>query len=826
MGIQNNNCPDLTQTILQPGYTVITCRPGNETVAIKDMTGVGGEWDAGKRNTNYITNPTIDSWANAEFQGDGIMAIAIDQRTGDIYGGNTRIWGNATPVARIHKIDGITGNVTVFATIPGGLGIGYLDIDYTHNQIFATNYDDGKIYNIDMDTGNTLETFDYLNAGALNNAATPREEMVVGVTYHHQDSKVFYSVYGAANSSTIRSIELDALGRFMPATDKEEIFIGHSFPVGDMEISQSGERMLTSEIQISNNGISTGSHATYNDEMVRCPLGNWAMDDSYSATANGSKYATGNYSGGPNARGGIAWAFHHISNDSLIGFEEWAVMTGDALNYPTPAIYGFQFTPTTGGGPGQSTFIDINGNVGTVDKNQYGEIDVFHGCFFAGTPVPILESLCPNEAPVFTHAVDTFYKDNTSSMVINIDVLDEVGDESTNLITLDLSGADSSLFTINQTTGVINFVSTPVLYNNPQDANTDNIYDLTLIACDTAGLCRTKAIQIEVSIDSDLDGVYDVVDIDDDNDGVLDIVECDLSGLNLAINGSLTGPSIGTTCGFQNQIPDGWANSIITPETFSLPLNACMGAWEKSKDGGSWMVAGGFGAGGEAFAQTIDGLIIGEEYEVRFEQTVGGGTRGQDNPVEGGYWTVTFGSEVKNSSLLATAATAVGWFDEVLTFTATATSQQLQFQGRIDPGAASGVSYMGIDDIRVTHKVAVPCDVDGDGISNQFDLDSDGDGCYDLAESGTGAVGDSLVTQNSSYTSVGLNGLANHLETNDDGTINYTSTYYIAQSNVLNACADSDNDGVGDLIDDYLHHANRHPINRRGIYQRKCNSRL
>ena len=93
-------------------------------------------------------------------------------------------------------------------------------------------------------------------------------------------------------------------------------------------------------------------------------------------------------------------------------------------------------------------------------------------------------------------------------------------------------------------------------------------------------------------------------------------------------------------------------------------------------------------------------------------------------------------------------------------------------------------------------------DTDNDGIPNSLDLDSDGDGCYDLAESGAGSVGDSLVTQNSSYTSVGSNGFADNLETStDNGMENFTSSYYFALSSVTNVCADSDNDGIGDLID-------------------------
>ncbi|MEM9887929.1 MAG: DUF11 domain-containing protein [Bacteroidota bacterium] len=93
-------------------------------------------------------------------------------------------------------------------------------------------------------------------------------------------------------------------------------------------------------------------------------------------------------------------------------------------------------------------------------------------------------------------------------------------------------------------------------------------------------------------------------------------------------------------------------------------------------------------------------------------------------------------------------------------------------------------------------------DTDGDMVFDIFDLDSDGDGCSDLAESGAGAVTNQTVDADSPTPNVGNNGLANSLETMpDNGILNYTLQPYLTNSQV-DACADNDGDGIGDIIDE------------------------
>ena len=85
-------------------------------------------------------------------------------------------------------------------------------------------------------------------------------------------------------------------------------------------------------------------------------------------------------------------------------------------------------------------------------------------------------------------------------------------------------------------------------------------------------------------------------------------------------------------------------------------------------------------------------------------------------------------------------------------------------------------------------------DTDNDGTYNHLDTDSDGDGCIDTIEAGTSDDGTTTDANN--------NGLLDQYEDGTTGTINYTSTYSAyAINDAINACADTDGDGLNDVFD-------------------------
>ena len=92
------------------------------------------------------------------------------------------------------------------------------------------------------------------------------------------------------------------------------------------------------------------------------------------------------------------------------------------------------------------------------------------------------------------------------------------------------------------------------------------------------------------------------------------------------------------------------------------------------------------------------------------------------------------------------------------------------------------------------YKNAPTSDLDGDGIPNSLDTDSDGDTCIDTIEAGTSDDGTTTDANN--------NGLLDQYEDGTTGTINYESSYSAyALNDAINACADTDSDGVNDVFD-------------------------
>jgi len=297
--------------------------------------------------------------------------------------------------------------------------------------------------------------------------------------------------------------------------------------------------------------------------------------------------------------------------------------------------------------------------------------------------------------------------------------------------------------------------------------------------------------------DFDGDGVFNGVDIDDDNDGILDIEEgYEVACVNqpqIAINGaSLDTSGTQGLCLFcsvsdENNVLD---TSLTNFATISIPVGV---------DGSGYI-------------------------SVNLDQTYPSGTRaGFVADVNGGvvglltgvilksYLNDTLQESISGGSLLNILGIG-GGLNVGAVFCQPFDALRIE-AGSLVGGLATYQIYYPFVDQNCSFPVAcggspsIDPDVDNDGIENWFDLDSDGDGCYDSYEAGVigatadGLASDSLVIVTTDTTGVGANGFANVLETNDDGIYIGIYHYNIAIDSTLNQCLDTDNDRVADIDD-------------------------
>ena len=101
-----------------------------------------------------------------------------------------------------------------------------------------------------------------------------------------------------------------------------------------------------------------------------------------------------------------------------------------------------------------------------------------------------------SDAPTFTSGSSATFAENATGAVYVAQVTGEAGATATYSIS---GGADSARFTINSSSGVVGFVSSPN-HESPTDAGGDNIYDLVISASSTANTATaTHSVAVTVT---------------------------------------------------------------------------------------------------------------------------------------------------------------------------------------------------------------------------------------------------------------------------------------------------------------------------------------
>lgn len=412
-----NPCDVIIDGSLVNGYSLVSTLPGADdiTLAVKDITQLGTLWQtAGNRNTNQAASVnTFRTWTTADFEGSAIFSMTIDPKSETIYAITSPLHASAantetvlfeTAIApKVFRIDPATGGVTRIAQLPGTLGLGYIDFDAVHEQLFITNIDDGRIYRLNTD-GVILSSFDPLSAddGIIDQLPTLGDR-ILGVAFNPINKRVYYSVWSNhydrtnvsinvnATSNTIRSVALDASGAFIPASDQLEITMPYgtsgfnlTTPVGDIAFNQAGNSVLLAEFPLGENTSTNQIVTTAYIGVLReyqLSAGIWNLEPSFGGNDEG-KYDLGNqtFYKGRNSRGGVDWAYESISGNAINGNDAYIVATGDALHINAVEgdnIFGLQFMPSTGGNISNSILVDIDNNIANENLYVYGDIDVF-----------------------------------------------------------------------------------------------------------------------------------------------------------------------------------------------------------------------------------------------------------------------------------------------------------------------------------------------------------------------------------------------------------------------------------------------------------------
>jgi len=333
----------------------------------------------------------------------------------------------------IWRVNGKTGEVTLFASLPNnsGPGIGDIVFDKTSRQFFVSDLDSGLIYRIDQD-GTVIGTFDHgvdgriaggltaieddgqaadINSSAFNGADpatwgyTQKHRRVAGMAL--SDGRLYYAIADGPQVWSVGiaedgSLNDDARVEFDIAN------LSGSGPVTDMAFDKSGRLYLAQR----------GEQRTSDDYSSFAETGNSAVVRYRRATdtetgpawvQDGQDYAIGSAPGHHQSNGGIALGYAHDETGDLRADQPDATLwtTGDRLLPSEPAtdenasdVHGLQgndvsLTRPSNVPPTQSYFIDYDGLLGDPEKTGHmGDVEIWQSSedivasVEAETPIP------------------------------------------------------------------------------------------------------------------------------------------------------------------------------------------------------------------------------------------------------------------------------------------------------------------------------------------------------------------------------------------------------------------------------------------------------
>lgn len=377
---------------LQLGEAALTCASGFNgatpqpfVVAILDIRdpdcnapGFDQHWPAPSYH-NEMPNPTnnvADEWTTTNL--GEVFGIELDNSTNpNIYVTSTTSYGNFGGTGRVFRLDGTTGAISTFSTLPNsGQGLGNIAFDRDHNQFYVTDFEDGKIYRLSS-SGAILDTYDPFTPDDGIAGFAPLGERLWGIGVH--GCRVYFGVWSqdagqSLGANTIWSVAIDTTGNFSGSPTLEVTltpapFASRSMPVADIAFSRTGNMLVAERGMFGDTG--QAPHQARVLEFVGSHLA-WAP--------SANIFNIGQITGTRNSSGGVDY---DCAVDDECNAGGHVMATGDALHCCSPPdnIYGLQILPDTGGGLSNSFLVDLDNETNFQDKTQIGDVDINRNCF-------------------------------------------------------------------------------------------------------------------------------------------------------------------------------------------------------------------------------------------------------------------------------------------------------------------------------------------------------------------------------------------------------------------------------------------------------------
>jgi hypothetical protein len=342
-------------------------------------------WPA-PRYSNAMPNPTnnpLDVWNGTNL--GSVFGLELDNDPNpNIYVTSTSLFFGGTPNGNITKLNGTTGAISPFATLPNsGQGLGNIAFEPGNRQFYVTNHEDGKIYRLSF-AGAIIDSYDPFGADNGVSGFAPLGERLWAVQINPNDGRLYFGRWtedagtpGMANQ--VWSIALNANGSFSGPELLEVTLPGPgnctvTHPVADLAFSESGNMLVGTRGMF--NDTQTFPHVSQDVQYTGGHLA-WSLANQYDV----GLYTAG--CGRANSAGGVDYT--DCVEDDACNPGDLAIFMADALDLNSPGpnpnnIYGLQITPVGTGSLLNSYYVDLDDETTQQDKTGLGDVDVVRTC--------------------------------------------------------------------------------------------------------------------------------------------------------------------------------------------------------------------------------------------------------------------------------------------------------------------------------------------------------------------------------------------------------------------------------------------------------------